>query len=156
MCPILPNWHNRGSTGLTFWKTPRRKAPLEEVNIPYTVMKFPAFYKTLRFISVFITASHWMIFWARRIQLIPLDSICTVFRFNIIFLHKQAGCLGVSYLLVYSLLEKVTGTSQSRNSPHFMESEGSLQRLQEPATFPSPGPEHFNPCLPHPTSWIYW
>jgi hypothetical protein len=45
--------------GLTFRKTtPLRRAPLEDVNTPYTVMKFPALYEKLRFISVFITGSH--------------------------------------------------------------------------------------------------
>ena len=36
------------------------------------------------------------------------------------------------------LLEKLTGSQQSRNSPHFMEPEGSLPHSQVPATCPYP------------------
>ena len=37
-------------------------------------------------------------------------------------------------------LEKLTGSQQSRNSPHFMEPEGSLPHSQVPATCPYPEP----------------
>ena len=42
--------------------------------------------------------------------------------------------------------------NQSRNSLHFMEPKGSLQRLQVPATCPCLEPAHSSPCL-HPISW---
>jgi len=41
--------------------------------------------------------------------------------------------------------------SWSRNSPHFMETEGSLLHSQDPATCPYPEPDRSSPC-PHPTS----
>jgi len=44
--------------GVNVLKNSAEKSPLEEVNTPYTVMKYPAFYETLKFISVFTTASH--------------------------------------------------------------------------------------------------
>ena len=59
----------------------------------------------------------------------------------------------LSYVLKYSLtpssrvLEKLTG-SQSSNSPHSMEPEGSLPHSQVPATFPYPEPARSSPC-PH-------
>ena len=45
------------------------------------------------------------------------------------------------------LLEKLTG-SQSRNYPHFMQTEGSLPHSQVPATCPYPEPDQSIPC-PH-------
>jgi len=45
------------------------------------------------------------------------------------------------------LLEKLTG-SQSRNSSHFMQPEGSLPHSQVPATCPYPEPDLSSPC-PH-------
>ena len=44
--------------------------------------------------------------------------------------------------------------SYSRNSPHFMEPEGSLLHSQEPATCPYPEPQPTRPC-PHPTYLRY-
>ena len=59
-------------------------------------------------------------------------------------------------LLTYSLTYLLHGAeslrSQSRNSPHFMEPEGSLPHSQVPATCPYPEPARSSPC-PHPTSW---
>ena len=47
------------------------------------------------------------------------------------------------------LLEKLTGSvSQSRNSPHFMEPEGSVAHSQVPATCPCPEPTRSSP-YPH-------
>jgi len=40
--------------------------------------------------------------------------------------------------------------SWSRNSPHFVEPEGSLPRLHEPAICPYPKPDQFSPCPPIP------
>jgi hypothetical protein len=51
----------------------------------------------------------------------------------------------------HSLLEKLTGSQLVKKfPPHFMEPEGSLPRLQEPATYPNPEPDQSIP--PHPTS----
>ena len=44
--------------------------------------------------------------------------------------------------------------SWSRNSPHFMEPEGSLPHSQQPGICSFPGPDHINPC-PHPFSLIF-
>ena len=46
------------------------------------------------------------------------------------------------------LLEKLTGSHQSRNSLHFMEPEGSLWHSQVPATCPYPEPARSN-TYPH-------
>jgi len=60
-----------------------------------------------------------------------------------------------TYLLTYLLtpwsrvlLEKLPVFNYSRNSPHFMESEGSLQHSQVHATCPYPEPDGSNP-YPH-------
>ena len=65
----------------------------------------------------------------------------------------------LTYLLTYLLtpwcivlLEKLTGLQQSRNSPYFMEPEGSLPHSQASATclsWASP----IQSMYPHPTSW---
>ena len=61
----------------------------------------------------------------------------------------------VYYLLTYILtpwsrvlLEKLTSFQHSRNSPHFMEPEGSLPHSQVPATCPYPEPARSSP-YPH-------
>ena len=53
------------------------------------------------------------------------------------------------YLTPWSrvLLEKLTGFQQVKNSPHFMEPEGSLPHSQVPATCPCPEPARSNPHL---------
>jgi hypothetical protein len=43
-------------------------------------------------------------------------------------------------------------SASQENSPHFMDSEGSLPHLQEPATCPHPEPAQYSPC-PRLTSW---
>jgi len=65
----------------------------------------------------------------------------------------------IIYLLTYLLtqynrvlLEKPNVLSQSRNSPHFMEPEGSLPHTQEPATRPYPEPDQSSLYPPHHTS----
>jgi hypothetical protein len=45
-------------------------------------------------------------------------------------------------------------SSATRNSPHFMEPEGSLPHSQQPATFPYPEPDRPS-SYPHPTSLRY-
>jgi len=42
---------------------------------------------------------------------------------------------------------------QSREYPHFMETEGSLSLSQQPTTCPYPKPEQSSPCPIQPTSW---
>ena len=51
----------------------------------------------------------------------------------------------------HSFLRSQPILSQSRNSPHFMETECSLPHLQVPATCPRPEPDQSSPCF-HPTS----
>ena len=54
----------------------------------------------------------------------------------------------VSYLLygAESFLRSYPVFSQSRNSPHFMEPEGSLPHSLVPATYPYPEPTRSSPC----------
>jgi hypothetical protein len=47
-----------------------------------------------------------------------------------------------------SFLRSLLVLSQSRNSPHFMEPDGSLQRLQVPVTRPYPDTNPYSPCSP--------
>jgi hypothetical protein len=65
------------------------------------------------------------------------------------YLCTCVACLLTCLLSPWSrvLLEKLTG-SQSRNSPHFMETEGSLPHSQVPATCPYPEPDQSRP-FPH-------
>jgi hypothetical protein len=51
--------------------------------------------------------------------------------------------------------KNLTVLSQSRNSPHFVEPEGSLPHLQALATCPCPEPDQSSPC-PHPNSWRFF
>ena len=52
------------------------------------------------------------------------------------------------------LLEKLTDTQLSRNSPRFMKTKGSLSHSQMPATCHYPKLDRFSPRSPlHPTSW---
>jgi hypothetical protein len=44
------------------------------------------------------------------------------------------------------VLEKLNGFSKSRNSPHFMEPEGTLACLQVTVTCPYPEPDQSSPC----------
>ena len=71
--------------------------------------------------------------------------------FNPIFIYSVTDLLTdfIDLLIPCSrvLLEKLTCT-QSRNSPHFMEAEGSLPHSQVPATCPYPEPARSSPC-PH-------
>ena len=49
---------------------------------------------------------------------------------------------------------KANRFSDSQNSMHFIEPEGSLLQSQDPATSPYSEPEQSTPCPPHPTSRI--
>jgi hypothetical protein len=60
----------------------------------------------------------------------------------------------LTMLACRDLLEKLIVSQLSRNSSHFMEPEGSLQRSQVPATCSYPDPEQSSPC-PHPTAWRF-
>ena len=53
-----------------------------------------------------------------------------------------------------SFLRSELVCSQSRNSPRFMEPEGSLPHSQDSANPPYPGPTQIQSIYPHPTSWI--
>jgi len=70
---------------------------------------------------------------------------------------RQAKLIHVSllsdtYFLTYSMQQspswEANRFSESRNSPRFMEPEGSLPHSQVPATYPYPGPARSSPC-PH-------
>jgi len=73
--------------------------------------------------------------------------------------HQFLLCFHVTYLLnnntltylfhgAESFLRSYPVLRKSRNSPHFVEPEGLLSRLQEPATSPYFGPDQSVPCLP--------
>jgi hypothetical protein len=51
--------------------TKRSKFILGKLTVAQLVNKFPAFYGTRRFITVFTTARHWSLSWARWIQSTP-------------------------------------------------------------------------------------
>jgi hypothetical protein len=54
----------------------RSWALLEKPPILRSLKKFPAFYETQKFITVFTRALHWSLFWARSIQSTPSHRIC--------------------------------------------------------------------------------
>ena len=65
--------------------------------------------------------------------------------------------VGCTYLFTYSMEQspswEANRFSESRNSPHFMEPEGSLLHSKVPTTCPYPEPNWSSPYPPHPTSW---
>jgi hypothetical protein len=54
----------------------------------------------------------------------------------------------VIYCISKIIHEELTGFQMVKNSPHFIESEGSLPQSQVPATCPYPEPTRYSPC-PH-------
>jgi hypothetical protein len=61
---------------------------LKKLTVTQLVKKFPAFYGTRRFITMFTTARHWSLSWATRIQStfshpIPLRSIQRILQIDI-------------------------------------------------------------------------
>jgi hypothetical protein len=56
------------------WVTPWSRV-LGKLTVTQLVNKFPVFYVTLRFITVFTTARHWSLSWARCIQSTPSHPI---------------------------------------------------------------------------------
>ena len=53
------------------YRTARNRFLLEKLTVPQLVKKFPAFYEAWNFITVFTTAGHFSLFWARLIQFVP-------------------------------------------------------------------------------------
>jgi len=51
-----------------YWLTPRSRVLLEKLTGFQAGKKFPAFYRTLRFITAFTSSRHLSLFWARSIQ----------------------------------------------------------------------------------------
>ena len=81
--------------------------------------------------------------------------ICKPFVFCMIML-SSVPLLQVLFTYLFTqwstvLLEKLTA-SQSRNSPHVMETEGSLTHVQVPAICSYPEPAKSSPWPPNPTS----
>ena len=76
-------------------------------------------------------------------------------RFIQIVSHYRLPRQGYTYLLhgAESFLRSHPVFRYSRNSPHFVEPEGSLPHSQVPATCPYPEPARSSPFPPHPTSW---
>jgi hypothetical protein len=55
--------------------TPYSRVRLKELTVTHLVKKFPAFYVTRRFITVFTTVHHWYLSRARRIQSTPYHPV---------------------------------------------------------------------------------
>jgi hypothetical protein len=60
---------------LTDWLTSWRRVLLEKLTVTHLVKKYPAFYGTQKFITVFTRARHWLQSWARCIQSTPSHPI---------------------------------------------------------------------------------
>jgi len=65
-CPLLNRKH-----WITKWST----VLLEKLVVTHKVKKFPAFYGTRRFITVFTRSPHWSLFWAQSVQSTTSHSI---------------------------------------------------------------------------------
>jgi hypothetical protein len=63
--------HSTGDSNLTFLLTPWSRVLPEKLRRPKLLTKFPAFYGTRRFITVFTRARHLSLSWARLIQSMP-------------------------------------------------------------------------------------
>jgi hypothetical protein len=57
------------------WLTPWSKVLLEKLIVTQLVNKFPAYYGTQRFSTVFRIVHHWLLFWPRWIQSTPFHTI---------------------------------------------------------------------------------
>jgi hypothetical protein len=64
--------------------TPWSWALLEKLTVVHLLKNFAAFYGTLKFITVFISAIQWSLCWARSIQSIPPQTYLSKTDFNII------------------------------------------------------------------------
>jgi hypothetical protein len=65
---------------------------VEKLAVAQLVKEFPAFYGTRRFISLFRTASHLSLSWARSIQSAPSRPVSVKTYINILLLTKLYGC----------------------------------------------------------------
>jgi hypothetical protein len=71
-CPKdLPALPYCDSILITTWLWLTSKLPFQKLTVSQPVNKFPAFYRTQRFITVFTTARHLSLTWARYIQYTP-------------------------------------------------------------------------------------
>jgi len=76
---------------LTYLLTPRSRVLLEKLTVFHLVKKFPAFYRTRRFITAFTSARHLFLSWASSIQSITPHSISWT---SILILSSHL-CLGL-------------------------------------------------------------
>jgi hypothetical protein len=65
-------------TWLTDWLTQSSWVLPERLPVTHLVKYFSAFYGTQRFITMFISALHWSLFWAKWIQSIPLKPVSLI------------------------------------------------------------------------------
>jgi len=93
--------------------TPWSSVLLENLTGPQVVKKFPTFYGTWRFITVFTSAHHLSLFWARTIQCMPpshflkmhfnifLPSVPRSSKWSLIlrFSHQNPVCTAPPYVL---------------------------------------------------------
>jgi len=113
------------------------QSPSSEAKRYQLVKKFPALYGTRKFITAVARARHLALSSASSIQSNPPHpnswrSIRNPFTFLLTPWSRV-------------LLEKLRDIRWSRNSPHFMEPEGTLPQLQAPATCPYPEPAQSSP-----------
>jgi hypothetical protein len=66
---------NKQTDWLTDWLTAWSRIILEKLLVTLLVKRFPTFYGTWRFITIFTRAHHWSISWARWIQSTPSHQI---------------------------------------------------------------------------------
>jgi len=96
--------------------SPRRRSVLEKLRLPQLAKTFPAFYGTLKFITVFTTAHHFSVFWATRTRStvsnpISLRTILILYVHVTVhrnrFLFKQPT-RRTNYLNIYSVIKLYT------------------------------------------------
>ena len=110
------SWETRRNNTFVYpTLTPWSRVLPEKPTGPQLVKKFPAFYETQRFITVFTTARHLSLYWARSIYSMPTSHLSKI-RFNIISLisYTQDNILPSAYVhLSSSVVTVVTFTDSS-------------------------------------------
>jgi len=113
-----------------YWPTARNAVLLQKLAVPLVVKKFPTFYGTRRFITVFITANHLFLSWARSIQSMSPS-------------HSWRSILLLSFHLLVGLPSRLFLSGLSTKIPY-----------ARPHTCHMPNPAHHSLfCHPSYVSW---